>query len=254
MNLDSHGGHAGVGGEHGVGAGDLVDGRGDELGADGAARVLDDRPHLREQAAGEGTLTSVEFDEGALPVGPACIAGPRLLEVSGVGLGGDPVQQRVDREPCIGHDPEIHGCSAADVAAVAIDLDCRRLRRQPLRVREGLSTLGFDARRPPDAASLLPGLLAATRTGLSPAGDDELVDVRSPQRLHLHLSGHTKGPGYLVGTLARFRADRSDVDAVAGGDLGGVVGDHGERDGQEAGDPTVGDGVVDVAAVSAVGD
>ena len=28
---------------------------------------------------------------------------------------------------------------------------------------------------PPDAASLLPGLLAATRTGLSPAGDDELA-------------------------------------------------------------------------------
>jgi hypothetical protein len=26
---------------------------------------------------------------------------------------------------------------------------------------------------PPDAASLLPGLLAATRTGLTPAGDDE---------------------------------------------------------------------------------
>lgn len=32
---------------------------------------------------------------------------------------------------------------------------------------------------PPDAASLLPGLLAATRTGLTPAGDDELMNQRS---------------------------------------------------------------------------
>ena len=31
---------------------------------------------------------------------------------------------------------------------------------------------------PPDAASLLPGLLAATRTGLPPAGDDELTNTR----------------------------------------------------------------------------
>ena len=30
---------------------------------------------------------------------------------------------------------------------------------------------------PPDAASLLPGLLAATRTGLAPASRHELVDV-----------------------------------------------------------------------------
>src|SRR4051812_40737527 len=41
---------------------------------------------------------------------------------------------------------------------------------------EGLLTLGFDPTRFPDqAASLLPGLLAATRTGLTPAGDDELM-------------------------------------------------------------------------------
>lgn len=32
---------------------------------------------------------------------------------------------------------------------------------------------------PPDAASLLPGLLAATRAGLTPAGDDELTNQRS---------------------------------------------------------------------------
>ena len=44
-----------------------------------------------------------------------------------------------------------------------------------------LSTLRFDAGRfPPDAGSLLPGLLAATRTGLTPAGDDELDAVSSP--------------------------------------------------------------------------
>lgn len=33
---------------------------------------------------------------------------------------------------------------------------------------------------PPDAASLLPGLLAATRTGLTPAGDDELTNHDQP--------------------------------------------------------------------------
>ena len=37
-------------------------------------------------------------------------------------------------------------------------------------------TLGFDPTRFRDrAASLLPGLLAAARTGLSPAGDDALM-------------------------------------------------------------------------------
>src|SRR5262245_32358866 len=41
---------------------------------------------------------------------------------------------------------------------------------------------------PDRAASLLPGLLAATRTGLSPAGDDELMNNRiSHSRLHLLL-------------------------------------------------------------------
>src|SRR5277367_5971533 len=37
---------------------------------------------------------------------------------------------------------------------------------------------------PDQAASLLPGLLAATRTGLTPAGDDELM---SDQPLNQHL-------------------------------------------------------------------
>jgi len=41
---------------------------------------------------------------------------------------------------------------------------------------QGLSTLGFDAGRfPPTPPALLPGLLAATRTGLPPASDDELT-------------------------------------------------------------------------------
>lgn len=40
---------------------------------------------------------------------------------------------------------------------------------------EGLLTLHFDVGRfPPGAGSLLPGPLAAARTGLTPAGDDEL--------------------------------------------------------------------------------
>jgi hypothetical protein len=42
-------------------------------------------------------------------------------------------------------------------------------------------TLGFDPAR---ASSLLPGLLAATRTGLAPAGDDELM---SDHDLHIDL-------------------------------------------------------------------
>src|ERR1700747_2697779 len=42
---------------------------------------------------------------------------------------------------------------------------------------------------PSRAASLLPGLLAATRTGLSPAGDDELTNMKkhhgTTSRCHL---------------------------------------------------------------------
>ncbi|GLI03714.1 hypothetical protein Pa4123_89930 [Phytohabitans aurantiacus] len=42
---------------------------------------------------------------------------------------------------------------------------------------------------PDRTASLLPGLLAATRTGLTPAGDDELTNDRiSHSQLHLPLS------------------------------------------------------------------
>jgi hypothetical protein len=52
---------------------------------------------------------------------------------------------------------------------------------------------------PGRAASLLPGLLAATRTGLPPAGDDELTNTKihhgTRSRLHLppywaHITGH----------------------------------------------------------------
>src|SRR4029077_3270494 len=52
---------------------------------------------------------------------------------------------------------------------------------------------------PGRAASLLPGLLAATRTGLPPAGDDELTNTKihhgTTSRLHLppswaHITGH----------------------------------------------------------------
>ena len=56
------------------------------------------------------------------------------------------------------------------------------LRTAQLLPLEGHSTLGFDpARFPTTAASLLPGLLTATRTGLTPASDDELTT-----RDHLH--------------------------------------------------------------------
>ena len=44
---------------------------------------------------------------------------------------------------------------------------------------------------PDQAASLLPGLLAATRTGLPPAGDDELTNTK----IHHNLShGFTSRP------------------------------------------------------------
>ncbi len=44
---------------------------------------------------------------------------------------------------------------------------------------------------PDRAASLLAGLAVATRTGLAPAGDDELVVVSSALWHHLQLSGRT---------------------------------------------------------------
>src|SRR4051794_12597295 len=44
---------------------------------------------------------------------------------------------------------------------------------------------------PPEAGSLLPGLLAATRTGPTPAGDDELVVESRCQIIDLQQSGRT---------------------------------------------------------------
>src|SRR6476469_6454941 len=54
----------------------------------------------------------------------------------------------------------------------------------------------FDAGLRPDpfpdqTASLLPGLLAATRTGLTPAGDDELQTRTRPLDDHLLITGRT---------------------------------------------------------------
>ena len=47
---------------------------------------------------------------------------------------------------------------------------------------------------PPDAASLLPGLLAATRTGLPPAGNDELMLDQVTSINHLQLWAHAACP------------------------------------------------------------
>jgi L-ascorbate metabolism protein UlaG (beta-lactamase superfamily) len=58
------------------------------------------------------------------------------------------------------------------------------LRTAPSLPPTGLLTLGLPRRAfPPDTASLLPGLLAATRTGLTPAGNDELVTKGSAQHI-----------------------------------------------------------------------
>ena len=65
-------------------------------------------------------------------------------------------------------------------SALSYPLTTRRL-RLTLRTAQLLpTTVAFDAGLRPDpfpdrAASLLPGFLATTRTGLSPAGDDELL-------------------------------------------------------------------------------
>jgi hypothetical protein len=56
---------------------------------------------------------------------------------------------------------------------------------------------------PSRAASLLPGLLAATRTGLSPAGDDELTKHDgTTSRCHLLFC-----PAYGNGSLASLAKD-----------------------------------------------
>ena len=70
---------------------------------------------------------------------------------------------------------------------------------------------------PGPAASLLPGLLAATRTGLTQAGDDELVVVGSPEWPHLQLSGRTKNRGQRRGVTDGHDFDHRRVTRVPRG-------------------------------------
>src|ERR1700751_2620921 len=59
---------------------------------------------------------------------------------------------------------------------------------------------------PDQAASLLPGLLAATRTGLTPAGDNELMSGQVKSNNHLQLPGalwNGRGPS-VSPTVARL--------------------------------------------------
>src|SRR5947207_8053622 len=56
---------------------------------------------------------------------------------------------------------------------------------------------------PDRAASLLPGLLAATRTGLTPAGDDELMFGSGHSINHLQTLGTLPARGVRAGTLLR---------------------------------------------------
>ena len=48
---------------------------------------------------------------------------------------------------------------------------------------------------PDETASLLPGLLAATRTGLTPAGDDELTNHGHLHEVTSSSAGRTKEEG-----------------------------------------------------------
>jgi hypothetical protein len=73
---------------------------------------------------------------------------------------------------------------------------------------------------PPGAASLLPGLLAATRTGLPPAGDDELTN--SKIRCYI-----TASPPALLGA----RKAEASVHVDVRGPFGGLVaGEHRQRE------------------------
>jgi hypothetical protein len=63
---------------------------------------------------------------------------------------------------------------------------------------------------PPDAASLLPGLLAATRTGLPPAGDDELTNTKN----HHGVTSQRYLPFYWAHEISRLIASgRTDGQA-----------------------------------------
>src|SRR6266496_5577800 len=82
---------------------------------------------------------------------------------------------------------------------------CRPLSCSPRRA--------FDAGLRPDqlpgrAASLLPGLLAATRTGLTPAGDDELALDQVTSQHHLQLWAHEEED---VQTPQKDGVDREEI-------------------------------------------
>src|SRR5215207_4077048 len=71
---------------------------------------------------------------------------------------------------------------------------------------------------PDRAASLLPGLLAATRTGLTPAGDDELPIRSQPLDDHLLIPGRTgwstrptTGQGKRMGAGRNFQPQKEST-------------------------------------------
>jgi hypothetical protein len=67
---------------------------------------------------------------------------------------------------------------------------------------------------PDQAASLLPGLLAATRTGLSPAGDDELTNTKK------HHGYVTVSPPVLLGARKTLTVPPSSGREAEDGDDG----------------------------------
>ena len=75
---------------------------------------------------------------------------------------------------------------------------------------------------PDDTASLLPGPLTATRTGLTPASDDELANQTSTiYMINLQLSGRTKGYRYPIEVIGqavwlyhRFALSLRDVEEL----------------------------------------
>src|SRR5438552_15858516 len=77
---------------------------------------------------------------------------------------------------------------------------------------------------PPDAGSLLPGPLAATRTGLTPAGDDELKTrsrTHGPPPDHwAHSDSRCKSAGVAPRFMIRL-GDGADSSGAVGGLAGG---------------------------------